>query len=261
MHFYTFHIGDYASHTAHLDPLEDIIYRRMLDWVYLHEKNLPGDPEEIGRLIRMRTECERIANVMREFFDVHENGEIYSARALFEINEYHKKSEKASAAARKRWAKPDKKQEVKGSDADAMRTHSERNANQEPRTNNHSKKNKQKKPQKVFVPPDVSEVAAYCKERGNGIDPQQFVDHYEANGWMRGKTKVKNWKACVRTWEAKRNDTAKNQPGTGPANAGARFHNFLKKYAEEGAAEELGGEAVREDAGPLRSQVDGSVDN
>jgi hypothetical protein len=46
-------------------------------------------------------------------------------------------------------------------------------------------------------------VSEYCQERGNSVDPQAFLDHYEANGWVRGKTKIKDWKACVRTWEQK----------------------------------------------------------
>ena len=54
---------------------------------------------------------------------------------------------------------------------------------------------------KRFVPPTVAEVTEYCKERNNNVDPQRFVDYYEANGWMRGKNKIKDWKACVRTWE------------------------------------------------------------
>jgi len=57
------------------------------------------------------------------------------------------------------------------------------------------------KPQKKFIPPTLEEVTNYCKERNNSIDPQQFIDHYTANGWFRGKTKIKDWKACVRTWE------------------------------------------------------------
>lgn len=55
-----------------------------------------------------------------------------------------------------------------------------------------------------FTPPTVAEVSAYCRERNNSIDAQQFVDHYESNGWFRGKTKIKDWKACVRTWEQNR---------------------------------------------------------
>ena len=34
MHFYQFNIGDYASHTRHLNPIEDIAYRRLLDIYY-----------------------------------------------------------------------------------------------------------------------------------------------------------------------------------------------------------------------------------
>ena len=52
-----------------------------------------------------------------------------------------------------------------------------------------------------FRRPTVDEVAAYCAERKNGIDAQQFIDHYDANGWKVGKTPMKDWKAAVRTWE------------------------------------------------------------
>lgn len=58
---------------------------------------------------------------------------------------------------------------------------------------------------KRFKPPAVEDVRAYCKERNNNVDAQQFVDFYEAKGWMLGKNKMKDWKAAVRTWE--RNDT------------------------------------------------------
>lgn len=54
---------------------------------------------------------------------------------------------------------------------------------------------------KRFSPPTVKEVAAYCDERGNNIDPQHFVDYYSARGWMIGKNHMKDWKAAVRTWE------------------------------------------------------------
>lgn len=70
-------------------------------------------------------------------------------------------------------------------------------------TVSHEPKRTRKKPKEGFKPPTVSEVAAYCSERNNGINAQKFVDHYEANGWMRGKNKIKCWKACVRTWEGR----------------------------------------------------------
>ena len=62
-----------------------------------------------------------------------------------------------------------------------------------------------------FTPPDVEEVRAYCLERNNGIDAQAFVDHYTANGWMRGKNKIKDWKACVRTWERSKADQTRQE--------------------------------------------------
>lgn len=52
-----------------------------------------------------------------------------------------------------------------------------------------------------FKPPTLQEVTAYCQERGNKIDPQRFVDFYEAKGWRVGNTPMKDWKAAVRTWE------------------------------------------------------------
>ena len=60
-----------------------------------------------------------------------------------------------------------------------------------------------------FVPPSVEEVQAYCAERRNGVDAQRFVDYYSASGWKRGKTPIKDWKACVRTWE--RGESSKRQ--------------------------------------------------
>lgn len=58
-----------------------------------------------------------------------------------------------------------------------------------------------RKPKPVFIVPTTEEVAAYCRERGNSIDPQRFVDHYTSNGWVVGKAKMKDWRAAVRTWE------------------------------------------------------------
>lgn len=54
---------------------------------------------------------------------------------------------------------------------------------------------------KRFTPPTVSDVRAYCAERGNNVDAQRFVDFYTSNGWLVGKNHMKDWKAAVRTWE------------------------------------------------------------
>ena len=54
---------------------------------------------------------------------------------------------------------------------------------------------------KRFEKPTLSEIKAYCIERGNKVDAQHFFDYYESNGWRVGKNSMKDWKAAVRTWE------------------------------------------------------------
>lgn len=84
------------------------------------------------------------------------------------------------------------------------------------------------KPAKTSRRPTVEEVAAYCRERGNGVDPQQFIDHYAARGWKyKGGLAMKDWKAAVRTWERNEFNTGDNgrkkatgtgRPSTVPGN-------------------------------------------
>lgn len=72
---------------------------------------------------------------------------------------------------------------------------------------------------KRFTPPTPDEVTAYCQERQNGIDPQAFLDYYEAQGWkLSNGNAMKDWKAAVRNWEARRRDSQKETDG--PAEAG-----------------------------------------
>ena len=60
---------------------------------------------------------------------------------------------------------------------------------------------------KRFAAPSVEEVRAYCDERNNGIDADEFVDFYTAKGWKVGNQPMKDWKAAVRTWEKRRAPT------------------------------------------------------
>ena len=59
------------------------------------------------------------------------------------------------------------------------------------------------------VHPTLDEIKAYCKERGNKVDPNRFFDHYEANGWRVGRNPMRDWKAAVRYWE--RDDKSNTQ--------------------------------------------------
>lgn len=62
---------------------------------------------------------------------------------------------------------------------------------------------------KGFVRPTIEDVAAYCKERKNSVDPMKWLDHYTANGFKVGKNSMKDWKAAVHTWE---NNDKPNKP-------------------------------------------------
>lgn len=53
----------------------------------------------------------------------------------------------------------------------------------------------------VFQKPSVKEIEAYCKERGNSVNPQKFYDFYASKGWVVGRAPMKDWRASVRTWE------------------------------------------------------------
>jgi len=122
MHYYQFNIGDYQSHTSHLSDIEDLAYRRMLDWCYLHEKPLPLDVDEVSRVVRMRTHSESIAIVLRDYFEKRDEGWI-NLRVVQEILKVGVKSEKASESAKARWSKK--------SDANALPTQSDRYATQD----------------------------------------------------------------------------------------------------------------------------------
>lgn len=71
MNYYSHHIGDYLSATAHLSLLEHGIYRRLIDVYYIHEAPLPADPKQVCRLIGARTKDERDAvdSILSEFFE------------------------------------------------------------------------------------------------------------------------------------------------------------------------------------------------
>ena len=209
MHYYKFNIGDYTSHTQHLDEIEDLAYRRMLDWCYLHESPLPDDPNQISRLIRMRTHSESIAVVLREFFVLGEFG-WYQPKVQREIDSYKDKSNKAKASAEARWAKKPVKP-----DANALRTECEGNANHKPLTNNHKPLNKETKEKtKRFVPPSLDEIKNLISEKKYFVDAEMFFNFYESNGWKVGKNKMKKWEATLAQWNSRNKKEAgiTNQP-------------------------------------------------
>ena len=81
-------------------------------------------------------------------------------------------------------------------------TNNQQTTSKQPQTSIISIKEEEKR-ERAFTPPTLEEVRAYCKERRSSVNPDKFFYHYEANGWIRGKTKIKKWKMCLHTWEVK----------------------------------------------------------
>ena len=71
---------------------------------------------------------------------------------------------------------------------------------------------------KRFQPPSVSEVADYCREHSLSMDAERFVDYYTANGWMAGRSRMRDWQAAARNW------ARREQPNT-PAKPEMKFVN------------------------------------
>ena len=162
MHYYQFNIGDYQSHTSHLSETEDLVYRRLLDWTYLHEKPIPLNIDEVARNIRMRTHCESIAIVLQEFFICMDYGWI-SERVLKEVSKAGEKSRKASESAKIRW------------DANALRLQSDSNATQDTRPKTQDTKHKEKPQDK---PADLlfdEFWKSYPKKQGKDAAKTSFV--------------------------------------------------------------------------------------
>ena len=62
-------------------------------------------------------------------------------------------------------------------------------------------------------PKNLEEVKTYFSElkiKDPVANAEKFFNHYDANGWMRGKTPIKKWKACVKTWDFEREPTGKD---------------------------------------------------
>ena len=134
MHYYQFHIGDYASHTRHLSLLEDLAYRRLLDFYYLHEN--PIKQRDIARQIGMRDHEQDVLTVLNEFFLSTDEGFV-SPRADKEIEHFHSKVEQASRAGK----------------ASAERRLNSRSTGVQP-TNNHKPITINHKPDISICPPD-----------------------------------------------------------------------------------------------------------
>lgn len=86
-------------------------------------------------------------------------------------------------------------------------------------------------PAKKTAKPTIEDIKAYCIERRNKVDPEKFFDYYEANGWVQGKSgkPVRDWRACIRTWE--RNNFESNKKNQSMPDYMAEAYDEIKSTA------------------------------
>lgn len=89
-------------------------------------------------------------------------------------------------------------------------------------------KEKKIKKRKVFQKPTIEEIQQYCTDRNNNVDAERFYDFYESKGWKVGKEPMKDWKACVRTWEKNSLTVQRNEK-----NKKKSFQNYSTKREYE----------------------------
>jgi len=195
LHYYKFNIPDWTLHTAHLSPEEEGIYLRLVNFYYDTEEPIPAETQSVIRRLRLGNHSDTVGEILEEFFYL--DGDWKHKRCDEEVEIYHSKVNtnrlNGSKGGRPKGAKPKITQSVNSGNPNITLT-----KNHKPITKRGGNSR--------FIPPTAQEVQEYLNTKGiTEFDGQRFCDHYEAVGWMRGKNKIKNWKACVATWN-------KNQP-------------------------------------------------
>ena len=93
----------------------------------------------------------------------------------------------------------------------------------------HEKEKPEKKPPSTaFKKPTRAEVVEYCTEkRLELVDVDVFMDHYEANGWMIGKGKMKDWQATIRNWDRREKEAGS---GRGKKSQSGGYTGMTSEY-------------------------------
>lgn len=130
MHYYPFNLKDYLTETAHLPPMADLAYRRLLDLYYKTEAPIRNDPKWVANRIRLDGEERIIGFVLKEYFNLDRDVDppVWRHKTCDEvIAKYQKKAAVARANGLLHVAGTEKKPK---SDANRKLT-----KNQKPRTN------------------------------------------------------------------------------------------------------------------------------
>jgi len=252
MNYYPFHLGDYISDTAHLNIYEDLAYRRLIDLYYQKESPIEADLKKVIKRIRM-TDCDGdVESVLNEYFTI-KAGFYHHSRCDEEIAKYRAKADSARSNGKKggRPKKPKKTQSVNL--ANPEETGSKANQEPEPITNNQTKK----KGTKRFTSPSILEIQNYISEKNYQVDAERFLNHYESNGWMVGKTKMKDWKAAIRNWHSRNKDKQDGNEKNRKLSAAERASQQVRDFDDHLRQKQTNNsEGMAADGDMLRTPVD-----
>ena len=71
-------------------------------------------------------------------------------------------------------------------------------------TDNNINNIKKKKRKNNFKKPSLEDISKFILDSNiTKVDAEEFLDYYESNGWMVGRTHMKDWKATIRNWNRK----------------------------------------------------------
>jgi uncharacterized protein YdaU (DUF1376 family) len=195
MHYYQFHIGDYKSHTHHLSLMEDLAYRRLLDFYFLHEQ--PIKHRDIARQIGMREHEEDVMTVLNEFFISTADGFV-SPRADKEIKQYKEFAEAGKRGAAKRWGTPPNGEAISPPNATPIATN-----NHKPITNNQIREKATSVATPIGVSDSVWQEFKTLRKAKKAPITQRAIDAIETEANKAGWTLEKALEECVvRGWQA-----------------------------------------------------------
>jgi uncharacterized protein YdaU (DUF1376 family) len=240
MHYYKRNLGDYAKKAGRLSMLQHGAYTLLIDACYDREEFPTLEQAIDWAWASSDAEIDAVKFVLARFFTPNDEGVYVQTRILEEILIYHKNAETNRRIALDRETK--RKQKTTNRESDSTNragSVDEPPPNHKPLTiNQEPVKESRASP---FAPPTLSEVADYISENRYPVDPSRFIDFYESKGWMVGKNKMKCWKAAVRTW-SKRDENTKSVSGIDPNERGisgaerTRRARELRRREEQGIA-------------------------
>lgn len=189
---------------------EEKPYCRLMAWIdlLLATNATPGTKFVRGNVVNIPTGCCGLSERKLAERWGWSKGKVRNFLNFLELKGQIKRPQKSKLTTLIYIVNWQKYQEKKTTDRPTERPQKDHRLTQDKEVKKEKNEKKDLKPTagRNIIPPSIEMVAAYCSQRNNTIDPQYFVDSYQAKNWMIGKNRMKDWQASVRTWEKNEKD-------------------------------------------------------